>query len=371
MKNICDNNFIICLGDDIRYRFAQELMPKGHIINTNSLKINKSYIFIYSSEENVITDDKKVFVYTSKIQEGRIIEFPVSGIDVKTVLKGKIRIGKILVFADFPYKKENLHYLVEKVCKKSGNAQINVVLYNENRRVGYTDIERSDKLLNEAYDEFRMFDIDVHEYFSGDDKNKLFTVQPRNLKYFKNKYLKELKGSQYRIENRFEIHFKTFLERTYEHYFSFNNPQEFGRFVKLFEYGNVPKNAEDLWKIFKDEFKNMYLYDNSDIINEISEFYLDYISEIMNFRLMDEENIIKGNVLALYEKCFEGTPVIPMGSNELEYKEILNKNNIITGFTKKTEDFFRNQLKIMIFEMANQRISAIKKAVCKDQEERR
>ena len=60
MRNISSSNFIICLGDDVRYRFAQELMPEGHLINTNSLKIKKSYVFMHSDEENVITDDKKI-----------------------------------------------------------------------------------------------------------------------------------------------------------------------------------------------------------------------------------------------------------------------------------------------------------------------
>ena len=66
MRNISSSNFIICLGDDVRYRFAQELMPEGHLINTNSLKIKKSYVFMHSDEENIITDDKKIMVYPSK-----------------------------------------------------------------------------------------------------------------------------------------------------------------------------------------------------------------------------------------------------------------------------------------------------------------
>lgn len=370
MKNICDNNFIICLGDDIRYRFAQELMPDGHVINSNSLKINKSYIFVYSEEENVIADERKVMVYTSKIQEGRILEFPVSGIDVKTVLvdQGKIRIGKILVFADFPYKKENLHYLVEKICRKSKNAEINVILYNENRRAGYTDIERSDRILKEAYNDFRMFDIGVYEYSAGSDKRALMKIQTKNMKYFTNKYLKELKGSQYRLENRFEIHYKTFLERTYEHYFSFNNPHEFGRFVKLFEYGNVPERTTDVWSVFRDEFKKIYLSEDSDIMNEISEFYLDYISEILNFKLDEEEKFVKQVVWDIYEKCFENYPVIATGKNELEYKEILNKNNIITEFTKKIDEYFHALLKKQLFIMAQHKINAVKKALNREGE---
>ncbi len=365
MKNICDNNFIICLGDDIRYRFAQELMPSGHVINSNSLKINKSYIFMHSEEENVIDDQRKVIVYTNKIQEGRILEFPVSGIDVKTVLtdQGKIRIGKILVFADFPYKKENLHYLVEKVCRKSKNAEINVVLYNENRRAGYTDIERSDKILSEAYNDFGMFDINVYEYSAGSDKLPLMRVQTKNMKYFTNKYLKELKGSQYRIENRFDIHYKTFLEHTYEHYFSFNNPHEFARFVKLFEYSNVPEKTIDIWSVFKNEFKNMYLLNDSDIMGEISDFYLDYISEILNFRLSEEEKLVKETALQIFDKCFDGYPLMPIGKNELEYKEILNKNNVITEFTRRLDDYFHKHLKNQMFTMAQQRINAVKKAL--------
>ena len=108
--NISCNNFIICLGDDVRYRFAQELMPEGHLIDSNSLRINVSYIFIHSELENVITDEKKILVYTSKVPEGRIVEFPVSGIDLKSAFADQesIRIGKAVIFADFPYKKENL-----------------------------------------------------------------------------------------------------------------------------------------------------------------------------------------------------------------------------------------------------------------------
>lgn len=361
MKNICSNNFIICLGDDIRYRFAQELMPTGHIINTNSLKINKSYIFIHSDEENVIADDKKILVYTSKLHDGRILEFPVSGIDVKTVLadQQKIHIGKVLIFADFPYKKENLHYLVEKVCNKSKNASVNVILFNENRRAGFTDIEKSDKIIKEAYSEFGMFGITVKEYAEGDDKTDILTVKTNNLRYFKNKYRKELKGSQYRIENRFEIHYKTFLERTYEHYFSFNNPEEFSRFVKLFEYGNIPAETNDLWKAFADDFKNMYLFPSSDIMNEISEFYLDYISEILHFRLKEEDVYIREAAVKLFDRYFENHPVLATGKNEFEFKEILNKNNVVTEFTNKIETFFSTQLRQMLFSLAMGRIKTV------------
>ncbi len=365
MRNISNNNFIVCLGDDVRYRFAQELMPEGHIINSNSLKINTSYIFINSSEENIITDNKKVIVYTSKIQPGRILEFPVSGIDIKTVLtdQDKARIGKVLIFADFPYKKENLRYLIDKVCRKSKYADIHVVLYNEKRRAGYTDIDRSEKILTEAYNEFGMYSVTISEYFFGDDKKDMFTVRPNNIKYFQSKYLKELNGSKYRIENRFDIHYKTFLERTYENYFSFNNPEEFKRFVKLFEFGNIPKNSEDIWSVFTEEFKDMYLYSDSDIMSEISDFYLDYISEIMRFRLADEKKLIRKSAIELFDSCLSNPSPIATGKNELEYKEILNKNNIITEFTKKLESYFHVYLRKMLFDIAVSRINSIENAI--------
>jgi len=365
MRNISSNNFIICLGDDVRYRFAQELMPEGQIINSNSLKINKSYIFINSNEENVITDDKKIIVYTSKIQPGRILEFPVSGIDIKTVLsdQGKVRIGKVVIFADFPYKKENLRYLIEKVCRKSKNADVHVVLYNEKRRAGYTDIEKSEKILTEAYNEFGMFGVKISDYFSGDEKQSLFAVAPKNYKYFQDKYIKELKGSQYRIENRFDIHYKTFLERTYEHYFSFNNPEEFKRFLKLFEYGNIPENADDIWKVFTEGFKEMYLYPNSDIMTEIADFYLDYISEIMRFRLKSEQDIIKKACCDLFDSAMVRQNVIAPVKGELEYKEVLNKNNVVTEFTKRLEDYFHVYLRQMLYNTAVARINSIINAI--------
>ena len=365
MRNISSNNFIICLGDDVRYRFAQELMPEGQIINSNSLKINKSYIFINSNEENVITDDKKIIVYTSKIQPGRILEFPVSGIDIKTVLsdQGKIRIGKVVIFADFPYKKENLRYLIEKVCRKSKNADVHVVLYNEKRRAGYTDIEKSEKILTEAYNEFGMFGVKISDYFSGDEKNSLFAVAPKNYKYFQDKYIKELKGSQYRIENRFDIHYKTFLERTYEHYFSFNNPAEFSRYLKLFEFGSLPIDTDDIIGSFVYDFKEMYLGNDSDILNEITEFYLDYISEILSFRLDEESDFVKKYVTALFDKMFENHVKLSSGKTELEYKEVLNRNNVITEFTKVIDDYFHQQLPNLLHSIADMKIQSVQKMV--------
>lgn len=368
MKNISSNNFIVCLGDDIRYRFAQELMPEGQLIDTNSLKINKSYVFIYSAEENVITDEKKIMVYTSKIQDGRILEFPVSGIDVKTIFSEQenIQISKILIFADFPYKKENLRYLIEKVCKKAENADIDVILYNEKRHAGYTDIEKSDRIIKEAYSEFGMFGVDISEYFAGDDKTAAFTVRRANLRHIIKKYRKELKGAQYRAENRFYIHYKTFLECTYEHYFSFNNPIEFSRFVKLFEFGALPIDTDDIWSSFADGFKNLYLQSNSDILNEIADFYLDYISEILSFRLDKEEEYIKNKAIVLFDRFFGDHPKISSGRTELEYKQILNKNNVITEFTKKTEDYFRKQLPQLLLNAATEKIEAVKLMIKSD-----
>lgn len=365
MKNICSNNFIICLGDDVRYRFAQELMPKGQLIDTNSLKISKSYIFIHSEEENIISDDKKILVYTSKIQEGRILEFPVSGIDIKTSFSDteNIRIGKVLIFADFPYKKENLRYLIGKVCKSSGLADVDVVMYNEKRRAGYTDFEKSERIINEAYNEFGMFSVDIYEYFSMKDRDILFRVKPDNLKNIKFKYLKELKGSSYRIQNRFDIHYKTFLERTYEHYFSFNNPTEFSRFVKLFEFGSIAANSDDIWASFTADFKKVYLNSGSDIMNEISEFYIDYISEILSFDLENERQYIKKYAIALFDKYFMGHPKISSGKSELEYKQILNKNNIITEFTNKVEEYFRVQLRLLIYNAAEMKIKSVRSSV--------
>ena len=365
MRNISSNNFIICLGDDVRYRFAQELMPEGHLIDTNSLKINKSYVFIYSKEENVITDEKRIMVYTSKIHEGRILEFPLSGIDLKSSFEEyeKIRIGKAVIFADFPYKKENLRYLIDKICTSAENADIDLVLYNEKRRAGYTDIEKSDRIISEAYEEFGVFGIDIRQYFAGSDKSDIFTVVPDNLRYIKNRYLKELKGANYRVEKRFDIHYKTFLERTYEHYFSFNNPSEFSRYLKLFEFGSLPIDTDDVIGSFADDFREMYLGKDSDILNEITEFYLDYISEILSFSLSEESIMIQKYAIALFEKMFSDRQKISSGKTELEYKEILNKNNVITEFTQKIDDYFHQQLPNLIHSIAVRKIKAVQKMI--------
>ena len=363
MRNISSSNFIICLGDDVRYRFAQELMPEGHLINTNSLKIKKSYVFMHSDEENIITDDKKIMVYTSKLQEGRIIEFPVSGIDLKTSFseQEKVRIGKTIIFADFPFKKDNLRYLIDKICASAKNADIDVILYSEKRRTGYTDIEKSEKIIEEAYREFGSFGVDIYEYAAGSDKTTVFSVKPDNVRYLRKKYQKELKGSRYRAENRFDIHYKTFLERTYEHYFSFNNPAEFSRYLKLFEFGTLPIDSDDIWASFSDDFKSVYLARDSDIISEISEFYLDYISEILSFRLDKEEDQIRKYAVALFDKFFMDHPKIASGKTELEYKEILNKNNVITEFTKKIDEYFHTQLPRLLYSMASMKISSVEK----------
>ena len=365
MRNISSNNFIICLGDDVRYRFAQELMPEGHLIDTNSLKISKSYVFIYSKEENVITDEKRILVYTSKIHEGRILDFPLSGIDLKSSFEEheKIRIGKAVIFADFPYKKENLRYLIEKICTSAENADIDLVLYNEKRRAGYTDIEKSDRIISEAYEEFGVFGIDICQYFAGSDKSDIFTVVPDNLRYIKNRYLKELKGANYRLEKRFDIHYKTFLERTYEHYFSFNNPAEFSRYLKLFEFGSLPIDTDDVIGSFADDFREMYLGKDSDILNEITEFYLDYISEILSFSLSEESIMIQKYAIALFEKMFAERQKISSGKTELEYKEILNKNNVITEFTQKIDDYFHRQLPNLIHSIADMKIKAVQKMI--------
>lgn len=363
MRNISSNNFIICLGDDVRYRFAQELMPEGHLIDTNSLKINKSYIFIYSQEENVITDEKKILVYTSRVPEGRIVEFPVSGIDLKTAFtdQDKVRIGKAVIFADFPFKKENLRYLIEKTVKSAKNADIDVILYNEKRRAGYTDIERSDRIIKEAYSEFGSFGADIYEYFAGTDKSSVFTVRPDNLRYIKRKYQKELKGASYRVEKRFDIHYKTFLERTYEHYFSFNNPAEFSRYLKLFEFGSLPIDTDDIIGSFADDFRSMYLGHDSDILAEISDFYIDYIAEVLSFRLDEERDIIQKYASALFERTFADHKKIGSGKTELEYKEILNRNNIITEFTQKIDEYFHQQLPNLIHSIAAMKIDSVKK----------
>lgn len=361
MRNISCNNFIICLGDDVRYRFAQELMPEGHLIDSNALKINKSYIFIHSFVENVVTDEKKILVYTSKIPDGRIVEFPVSGIDLKTAFtdQDKIRIGKAVIFADFPFKKDNLRYLIEKTIRSAKNADVDVVLYSEKRRAGYTDIERSEKIVTEAHEEFGSFGIDIYDYTAGSDRNRVFNVKPDSIRYMKNKYRKELKGAKYRVEKRFDIHFKTFLERTYEHYFSFNNPAEFSRYLKLFEFSSLPIDTDDIIGSFALDFKEVYLGNDSDILNEITEFYLDYISEVLSFRLDEEREMVKMYVTALFDKMFAEHTRLSSGKTELEYKEILNKNNVITEFTKIIDDYFHNQLPGLIHSIAEMKIRSV------------
>lgn len=361
MRNISCNNFIICLGDDVRYRFAQELMPEGHLIDTNALKISKSYIFLWAKEENVITDEKRIIVYTSKIPQGRIVEFPVSGIDLKTAFtdQEKIRIGKAVIFADFPFKKDNLRYLIEKTIKSARNADIDVVLYSEKRRAGYTDIERSEKIVTEAHAEFGSFGADIYDYTAGSDKSAVFTVRPDNFRYMKKKYKKELKGARYRVEKRFDIHFKTFLERTYEHYFSFNNPAEFSRYLRLFEFGSLPIDTDDIIGSFAADFKEMYLGKDSDILNEITEFYLDYISEVLSFRLNEESELVRMYVTALFDKMFAEHAMLPSGKTELEYKEVLNKNNVITEFTKVIDDYFHQQLPNLLHSIASMKIQSV------------
>ena len=365
MKNISCNNFIICLGDDVRYRFAQELMPEGHLIDSNSLRINVSYIFIHSDQENVITDEKKVLVYTSKIAEGRVVEFPVSGIDLKSVFADQesIRIGKAVIFADFPYKKENLRYLIEKTVGSAKNADIDVILYNEKRRAGYTDIERSERIIAEAYSEFGSYGVEIYEYSAGTDKSGVFTVRPDNLRYLKRKYRKELKGARYRVDNRFDIHFKTFLERTYEHYFSINNPTEFSRYLKLFEFSSLPIDTDDIIGSFILDFKDLYLGSGSDIPAEISEFYLDYISELLSFRLDEESDMIMKYALALFDKVFADHKKLASGKTELEYKEVLNRNNVITEFTIVVDDYFHRQLPNLLHSMAVAKIKSVQKMI--------
>ena len=272
----------------------------------------------------------------------------------------KIRIGKAVIFADFPFKKDNLRYLIEKTIKSARGADIDVILYNEKRRAGYTDIERSDRIIKEAYSEFGSYGVDIYEYFANTDKSKVFTVRPDTLRYMQKKYRKELKGASYRVERRFDIHYKTFLERTYEHYFSFNNPAEFSRYLKLFEFGSLPIDTDDIIGSFAEDFKSMYLSRDTDILNEISEFYLDYISEILSFRLDEEKEVIQKYAAALFDRTFAEHQKIHSGKSELEYKEILNKNNIITEFTQKIDEYFHQQLPNLIHSLAAMKIEAVK-----------
>jgi len=103
-------------------------------------------------------------------------------------------------------------------------------------------------------------------------------------------------------------------------------------------------------------------------MNEISDFYLDYISEIMSFRLEQEEMIIKKSAIDLFNRSFANHVKISCSKTELEYKEVLNKNNIITEFTKRIEDYFYIQLKQMLYQAADSKLKIINKIIYADSE---
>ena len=96
---------------------------------------------------------------------------------------------------------------------------------------------------------------------------------------------------------------------------------------------------------------------------EISDFYLDYISELLSFRLDEESDMIKKYAVALFDKVFADHKKLASGTTELEYKEILNRNNVITEFTIVVDDYFHRQLPNLLHSMAVAKIKSVQKMI--------
>ena len=67
--------------------------------------------------------------------------------------------------------------------------------------------------------------------------------------------------------------------------------------------------------------------------------------------------------LALFDKVFADHKKLASGKTELEYKEVLNRNNVITEFTIVVDDYFHRQLPNLLHSMAVAKIKSVQKMI--------
>lgn len=358
---------ITCIGDNSRYSFAQELMPKGQVINTNFLSINKSYIFIYSEDEKVIEQDSLIYIYNKKVPIGKIIEVPISDYEVYSVAlnqKKKI-VGKILLFANFPYNKNSIHNMLVNIIDKVYTTDINIVLYKDPKKVSYTDIKDSESIINQANKDFGNKNVKIVNYEPKSLNKELFLIKGRYSQYYKNYFIKNFNSADYSIRNRFEINYKIFLDNTYDFFCSMNHPEEFSKFIKIFDYMYHSK-SKNIWKSFVEKFKQEYFTGNYSIINDVLNFYLDYTKDLLNFNIANEKKVFLENIIKFFDSKMSEYKTYSVPNTELEYKELLNKINIVNEFIKRLEVFFYEELKKEMYKEINNKLTRIKSLTIKN-----
>ncbi len=144
-----------------------------------------------------------------------------------------------------------------------------------------------------------------------------------------------------------------------------NHPEEFSKFIKIFDYMYHSK-SKNIWKSFVEKFKQEYFTGNYSIINDVLNFYLDYTKDLLNFNITNEKKVFLENIIKFFDSKMSEYKTYSVPNTELEYKELLNKINIVNEFIKRLEVFFYEELKKEIYKEINNKLTRIKSLTIKN-----
>ncbi len=357
---------ITCLGDEVRYDFMQ-MLTKFPLKDFLAFK-TKDIIMVHGKQDKLLEEVDRIIIYSSELPLGRVLQVPKWNFNTKSFVSDEKKAEKVLIFNSFPYPKQNILDQLETMASEIGTTDIEIVLYKEVRRFAASDMDSENDSIDFAMKTYLEFTRQVTIYNEGDNPLPLLSVVPKFVWGMSNTYQRDLTRVQYSIQRRFHTRYIEEIQNEVDFYFDILNPEEFEKLLKTFEFQYV-KGSKDIWEQYCENFKNIYLYGEYQLMSILVDFYLDYLVDIYGWDIGQEKKYIEDRLLKCFNKALKYPKKLPLHKNlpipktEMEYKQLLVRVPLNVEFQRLIKIFFYEKAKDEILYSLQDKINSITRRI--------
>lgn len=341
-----DNRYIICLGEDAKYDFAKELIDYPYTLNIFKENLRQKMLYIHHKAETLKEKDKDseegLYMPSSLIPYKSIVHVPNSNRIDKEYIGEKVH-TKIYIFEQYPYGKDTTKSLLESYEDEYPWAEIKVVLWQDDRRFGATDVSDEMVAVKMAQRRFEQIKPNCTILKNEMAFKELFYTQFQYTLQLGKAYETYIGDLKQNMNGIFEDYYYFEVESILED--EFLNLQQLDKYCRY----DAIKNMDDLWQGYCYRFQKDALKKDGMIFEMTYALYEKLIQDVCYWDLQkDRESLQKEIEQHFYKNVVLKKPKTKpykKPKNEMEYRLYMAKEPIDVRFKEKIQSFIRKDLK--------------------------
>lgn len=344
-KEFNNKRCIICLGEDARYDFAKELIdfPFKQQILKEEARNNTFYIYKTGELKKSNKDDEEVRCMTSsRLPYKSIVQIPGNNKISREAVGQKLN-TKIYIFEQYPYGKDTTRMLLEECHMQYPWAEIKVLLWQEERRFGATDVSDEIVAIKMAQRRFNEVISDCTIIKNEVAFKELFYTQFQYTLQLGQEYETSIKNLKQDMASIFEDYYYFEVESLLED--ELLTVHQLDRYCR---YETI-KNTEDMWQGFCNSFQKDALKQNGIIQQATYSLYKRMIEEICFWDIEEDTKTLKKEIDQCFYKLIvlkkPKTKVLKRPKSEMEYRIQMAKEPLDVMFKEKVQGFVKEDLK--------------------------